>query len=240
LLSWTRGQAARPGAPARGPPRRRLTRAARAQANNMPGHNTSLFILGVMILWFGWYGFNPGSQQGITNGQSQAVATAAIATTIAAGSGGFSALVTRAIVSKVTTGARARAARQRLRMLLHAVVAPEARAGRRLPALRAALAHGLGAARPDGRRRGAGVMVYDVMVMGNGVLAGLVAITAPCAVVWPWAAIIIGAVAGIIYTFASMVSIMARVRAHARRASAGVARTADQRSPKRTPKGTCV
>lgn len=73
----------------------------------MPGHNTSLFILGVMILWFGWYGFNPGSQQLITNGNSMAVATAAICTTLAAGSGGISALVTRAIVSKVTTGARA-------------------------------------------------------------------------------------------------------------------------------------
>ena len=80
-------------------------RLGRAQANNMPGHNTSLFILGVMILWFGWYGFNPGSQQMITNGNSQAVATAAIATTLAAGSGGLSALITRAIVSKVTTGA---------------------------------------------------------------------------------------------------------------------------------------
>ncbi len=72
----------------------------------MPGHNSSLFVLGVMILWFGWYGFNPGSQQLITGGNSMAVATAAIATTLAAAAGGISALITRAIVSKVTTGAR--------------------------------------------------------------------------------------------------------------------------------------
>ena len=24
------------------------------QANDFPGHNSSLFVLGVMILWFGW------------------------------------------------------------------------------------------------------------------------------------------------------------------------------------------
>ena len=32
-----------------------------AQAVEYAAHNYSLFLLGVMILWFGWYGFNPGS-----------------------------------------------------------------------------------------------------------------------------------------------------------------------------------
>ena len=50
--------------------------------------------------------------------------------------------------------------------------------------------------------------MYDVMVMGNGALAGLVAITAGCSTVYPWAAIIIGAVAGAIYCGASRVSIL--------------------------------
>ena len=43
--------------------------------------------------------------------------------------------------------------------------------------------------------------------MGNGCLAGLAAITASCNVVRPWAAIIIGAVSGGLYLFASKISV---------------------------------
>lgn len=49
------------------------------------------------------------------------------------------------------------------------------------------------------------------MVLGNGALAGLVAITGSCAVVYPWAAIIIGGVAGPLYVLASWVNIKLRV-----------------------------
>lgn len=42
----------------------------------------------------------------------------------------------------------------------------------------------------------------DVWSMLNGVLAGLVAITASCAFVKPWAAVIVGAVAGVLMVFA--------------------------------------
>jgi Amt family ammonium transporter len=38
----------------------------------------------------------------------------------------------------------------------------------------------------------------DVSMMCNGMLAGLVAITAPCAFVAPWAAVVIGIVAGVL------------------------------------------
>src|SRR3990170_3654087 len=38
----------------------------------------------------------------------------------------------------------------------------------------------------------------DPAMMANGLLAGLVAITAPCAFVKPWAAMVIGIVAGVL------------------------------------------
>src|SRR6185369_11651059 len=41
----------------------------------------------------------------------------------------------------------------------------------------------------------------DVTMLCNGMLAGLVAITAPCAFVKPWAAALIGAIAGVVVVF---------------------------------------
>ena len=71
----------------------------------MPGHNTSLFVLGVMILWFGWYGFNPGSQLILIGGtNSDAVANAALTTTIAPGVAGMSALFAKSFIGRKAAG----------------------------------------------------------------------------------------------------------------------------------------
>lgn len=44
---------------------------------------------------------------------------------------------------------------------------------------------------------------FDLVIASNGALAGLVAITGPCAAVQMWAAIVIGSVGGIVYVLAS-------------------------------------
>ncbi|MEO0293310.1 MAG: ammonium transporter [candidate division WOR-3 bacterium] len=102
------------------------------------GHSIPLASLGVFILWFGWFGFNPGSSLHV--GDGSLIALVAINTNLAAATGGIFAMIT---VWKMF-------------------------------------------GKPD------------LSMAMNGALAGLVAITAPCAFVEPWAAITIGAVAGII------------------------------------------
>ncbi len=56
----------------------------------IPGHNLPLAALGVMILWFGWYGFNAGST---TTGNAD-IALIAVNTTLAASAGALAAMVT--------------------------------------------------------------------------------------------------------------------------------------------------
>ncbi len=53
--------------------------------------------------------------------------------------------------------------------------------------------------------------MYDVGKMGNGALCGLAAITASCAVVHPWAAIVIGLVAGFGFVCFSQLVIWCRL-----------------------------
>lgn len=101
----------------------------------IPGHNQVFTVLGVIILWFGWFGFNPGSALSPMGGFFGHVA---LTTNIAAAAGGLAAL----IASWLYFGKS------------------------------------------------------DIPAMLNGVLAALVAITGACAFVDPWAAIIIGFVAG--------------------------------------------
>ena len=63
----------------------------------IPGHNIPLAALGVFILWFGWFGFNPGST---TAGTDLSIATIAVTTNLAAAAGAVSAMVTAWVMSK--------------------------------------------------------------------------------------------------------------------------------------------
>ncbi|MBN1699418.1 MAG: ammonium transporter [Spirochaetales bacterium] len=56
----------------------------------IPGHNIPLAALGVFILWFGWFGFNPGST---TAGTNLSIAFIAVNTSIAAAAGAISAMI---------------------------------------------------------------------------------------------------------------------------------------------------
>jgi ammonium transporter, Amt family len=105
----------------------------------IPGHNIPFSIVGVFILWFGWFGFNPGSELLA----DEFVMTVAVNTMLAAVAGGLFCTITIWLV----------------------------------------------AGKPD------------LAMIGNGVLAGLVAITAPCGAVDPFPAFIIGGVAGILVVF---------------------------------------
>jgi len=116
-------------------------------ANTIPGGNITIGVLGTIILFFGWFGFNPGSSLGFVGGFRNLAVVAAINTLLAGAAGGCSAMTYMWLFGP--------------------------------------------AKKPD-----AGMSV-------NGLLAGLVAITAPCAFVDPWAAVVIGLIAGVLVVFAS-------------------------------------
>ena len=62
----------------------------------MPAHNMAIATLGALVLWIGWYGFNPGSQLAM----DQWVPYVAVTTTLAAAAGAIGAT----IVSTLTSG----------------------------------------------------------------------------------------------------------------------------------------
>lgn len=111
-------------------------------ANAIPGHNIPMGVLGTIILFFGWFGFNPGSALGFTGAFRNLAILAAVNTLLAGAMGGMTA------------------------MFYMWWFGPSKK--------------------PD-----PGMSV-------NGILAGLVAITAPCAFVDTWAAVVIGGIAGVL------------------------------------------
>lgn len=111
-------------------------------SNNINGHNLPLASLGVFILWFGWYGFNPGSTLTAIAGVSHI----AVTTTLGAAAGAIGALITSWIKFK----------------------------------------------KPD------------LPMTLNGTLAGLVAVTAPCASVTTGTAVLIGLIAGVLVFFSCL------------------------------------
>ncbi|MGK7897384.1 MAG: ammonium transporter [Xenococcus sp. (in: cyanobacteria)] len=130
------GWAALAGAFILGP---RLGKYQDGRTSALPGHNMGFATLGCLILWIGWFGFNPGSELAATPN----VPYIAVTTNLAAAAGG--------VTSTFTTWAK------------------------------------------DGKP--------DLSMTINGILAGLVGITAGCADVSLLSAVIIGAIAGVIVVF---------------------------------------
>ena len=60
----------------------------------IPGHNQVLATLGVFILWFGWFGFNGGSQLAWGGADAIGASTVVLITNLAAAAGGLGALIT--------------------------------------------------------------------------------------------------------------------------------------------------
>ncbi len=59
------------------------------KVNAIPGHNITLGALGVFILWFGWFGFNPGSELAAT----EALGSIAMTTNLSAAAGAFVVMI---------------------------------------------------------------------------------------------------------------------------------------------------
>lgn len=69
------------------------------------GHSVALQLLGTMILWFGWYGFNPGSALLLSVQNKGEIATrVAVTTTLAAATSAITALITHGWYLQYTEG----------------------------------------------------------------------------------------------------------------------------------------
>ncbi len=64
------------------------------QSRAIPGHNLTIACLGVFILWFGWFGFNPGSQLAASGETNRlAISRVFLTTNLSACAGGLASLI---------------------------------------------------------------------------------------------------------------------------------------------------
>jgi ammonium transporter, Amt family len=72
----------------------RLGKYIKGKAVAIPGHNLAMGALGVFILWFGWFGFNAGSQLGAAGSENTlAIAHIALVTNLSAAGGAVAAML---------------------------------------------------------------------------------------------------------------------------------------------------
>jgi Amt family ammonium transporter len=143
IVHMTGGMGALVGAWASGPRNGRfLADGAPDDSGEFDAHNIPMAVLGTMILWFGWYGFNCGSTLGLSDAKTGALAAqVAMNTTIAAAAGGITVFTVKFVVLKK----------------------------------------------------------YDVLGFCNGILAGLVSVTAGCGNIECGSAFVIGVTGGFVY-----------------------------------------
>ena len=72
----------------------RLGKYIKGKVEAIPGHNKTLATLGVMALWFGWFGFNGGSQLAWGGDDTVAATTIVLFTNLSAAAGAVGALFT--------------------------------------------------------------------------------------------------------------------------------------------------
>lgn len=119
----------------------------------IPGHSATLCTLGTFLLWFGWYGFNPGSALSVQGDLKETIGRCAVNTTLAAGAAGVATL----FIIKIRDH------------------------------------------------------IFDLLASLNGILAGLVSITASCAFVEPYAAVIIGVIGSLVYVALAMLMLKLKI-----------------------------
>jgi len=71
----------------------RLGKYKNGKATAIPGHNLAMGALGVFILWFGWFGFNPGSQLAASGtANASAISHIFVTTNLSAAAGALTAM----------------------------------------------------------------------------------------------------------------------------------------------------